>query len=439
MDDVPVISYQAEPPADEHDLRDFLLPDLGEGLEDATIVEWLVAPGDRVDLNQTLCVVETEKATVEVPSPFAGVVVTLGGAENETLRVGELLVRIAVPGSPGPTLVGYGPEAGEARGARRRRRGSTGDPDHPPAKALAPPPVRKLARDLGVDLAALAPGSGAGGVIARADVLAAAEAHGAEPAAHPPAVETRAAALGTQPARAGDTIAVTGVRARIAERMTTSRARIPDATCSVVVDCTRLLEVRSAIVEAARSSGGSPPLTPFVLVCRLLVLAIRDAPVLNATYVDDDASRGPQIQIHSALHLGVGTATERGLLVPVVRNADARSTRDLALEVARVVTAARDGTIAPGDLQGSTFTVSNLGALGLDDGIPVINHPEAAILGVGAIKPRPHVVAGAVAVRSTATLTLAFDHRVADGSEAGRLLTTLRDLVETPELALLDA
>jgi 2-oxoisovalerate dehydrogenase E2 component (dihydrolipoyl transacylase) len=139
------------------------------------------------------------------------------------------------------------------------------------------------------------------------------------------------------------------------------------------------------------------------------------------------------------VHLGIGTATERGLLVTVVRDAEQRSTLDLAVEMGRLAVAAREGTITPADLVGSTVTVSNFGALGLDEGIPVINHPEAAILGVGSIKPRPYVVDGAVVARPTATITLAFDHRVADGADAGRLLGTLRDLVERPELALLDA
>ncbi|MGD9798518.1 MAG: dihydrolipoamide acetyltransferase family protein [Acidimicrobiia bacterium] len=443
--------------------RDFLVPDLGEGLEEATIVEWRVAPGDAVALNQVLCSVETAKAEVEVPSPYAGTVVELGGEANQTLKVGSLLARIAVAGGAAtrePTLVGYGHDDAIDRSRRRRgggRRAGTaapatmpaGYPDSPPVGApppapaptpapapddstdgqtaatrpLASPPVRKLALDLGVDLAAIARGTGPGGIVTRADVHAAA----AGPAG--PAPLARPHGTGST------TVPVTGVRARVATHMSTSRTRIPDATCSVVVDCTRLLEVRAELNAAAERRGLGTPVTPFGLLCRLFVQALRAAPVLNASFDES----GPAITTYDAVHLGIGTATDRGLLVTVVRDADRRSTLDLAVEMARLAGAARDGSITPGELLGSTVTVSNFGALGLDEGIPVLNHPEAAILGVGSIKPRPHVVDGVVVARPTASITLAFDHRVADGADAGRLLGGLRDLVERPELALLDA
>jgi pyruvate dehydrogenase E2 component (dihydrolipoamide acetyltransferase) len=467
------------------EVRDFLVPDLGEGLEEATVVEWKVAPGEPVALNQVLCSVETAKAEVEVPSPYAGRVVALGGAAGETLAVGSLLARIAleaggpppaVTAGPEPTLVGYGHDESIDRSRRRRTgavrtgagtgpgpavgRTTVGAPAPPrpvppapaaagmppgavpsPGRPLAAPPVRKLARDLGVDLAALAPGSGPDGVVTRADVQAA--------AAPPGAPTDRATPTGTDPgaraaitvvpvtgARAAITVVpVTGVRARVAEHMSRSRARIPDATCQVTVDCTRLLEVRTALDGVAERRGLGRPVTPFALLCRLFVQALRDAPTLNASY--DEA--GPSIRVSDPVHLGIGTATERGLLVTVVHDADRRSTLDLATEIARLATRARDGAVTPAELTGSTVTVSNFGALGLDEGIPVINHPEAAVLGVGSIRPRPHVVGGEVVARPTAALTLAFDHRVADGAEAGRLLGTLRDLVESPELALLDA
>jgi pyruvate dehydrogenase E2 component (dihydrolipoamide acetyltransferase) len=412
------------------EVRDFLVPDLGEGLVDATVVEWLVAPGDSVTLNQPLCMVETAKATVEVPSPWAGSVLALGGTAGETLAVGSLLVRISTTEAAPvrqPTLVGYGPDNSPSR--RRPRRVAAGEPPPnaaPRAKPLAAPPIRKLARDLGVDLATIAPGSGPDGLVTRADVRSQV-AQPVTPASAPPSVPDQSAAP-------DEIIAVTGIRARIASRLATSRTEIPDATCSVVADCTRLLEVRSELCAAQERSGEAATVTPFALLCRLLVEALRAAPVLNASWVND----GPSIAIHSSVHLGIGTATDRGLIVPVVRNAERRSTRDLAAEIARLATGARSGTLAPTELTGSTFTVSNFGALGLDEGIPVINYPEAAILGVGSIKPRPHVVNGEVVARPTTTLTLAFDHRVADGTEAGRLLGRLCQLVEAPELALLE-
>jgi len=399
--------------------RDFLVPDLGEGLEDATIVRWLVEVGEEVALDQPLCVVETAKAEVEVPSPYAGTLVERGGEEGETLRVGAVLARFAARAPERtPTMVGYGtdtsgdrsrrPAAAPAAPAGDGGAGSGGAGGA--GRPLAKPPVRKLARDLGVDLAALAPGSGPGGIVTREDV---------ERAAAAPPTERR--------------VPVTGVRSRVAEKVAAARRQIPDATCHVTADCSRLVEARRAIDEELDRRGAERVVTPFSLICALAVRALRDSPLLNASYVED----GPEIVLHEHVHLGVATATERGLVVVVVRHAEARDVLDLAGELRRLATAARDGTVAPADLQGSTFTVSNFGAFDLDDGVPVINHPEAAILGVGAIKPRPVVVDDQVVARSTVALTLAFDHRVCDGAEAGRFLADLRRLVEQPALALL--
>jgi pyruvate dehydrogenase E2 component (dihydrolipoamide acetyltransferase) len=437
--------------------RTFVLPDLGEGLLDATVVSWMVAPGDIVELNQALCELETAKAVVEIPSPWAGTIVELGGDVGATLDVGSTLVQIAVsePDSARqPTLVGYGPAPETTR--HQRRRSGLGRPDNASTKPLAAPPVRKLALDLGVDLHTLAPGSGPDGIITRADVHAAAApspatvtpprppAPAAAPSAladprHEPAVPSDSVHLpsalaGSDEGDIDRLVPVRGIRARIAENVTTSRTAIPDATCSVVVDCRRLLDLRARFTETLRQRGDDTVVTPFALVCRMLVEALRVNPELNATWVED----GPAIRSHGHLHLGIGTATERGLVVPVVRDAHRRSTRELAAEIARLAAGARAGTLAPSEMIGSTFTVSNFGALGLDEGIPVINHPEAGIVGVGAIKARPHVVDGEVVACPTATLTLAFDHRVADGAEAGRLLSTLRALLESPELLLID-
>jgi 2-oxoisovalerate dehydrogenase E2 component (dihydrolipoyl transacylase) len=432
---------------------EFLVPDLGEGLDEATIVCWLVAVGADVDLNQPLCVVETAKAEVEIPSPFAGRLLEHGADEGDTVAVGTLLARIgpaeaaessgadtrvgtAATGSAGgrmPVLVGYGTDASHDRsrrthaphgrpGAGGAPRAATGPDPASGHRPLAKPPVRKLARSVGVDLAALSPGSGPGGIVTRDDVLAASPSGGPGPTGDAPA--------GTP----GDqTVPVCGVRARIAERMALSRSRIPDATCTAWVDCTQLLDARDRLTQAAHDAGEPPVVTPFALLCRLLVEALRRHLVLNATFIEE----GPVISIHGAVHLGIATATERGLIVAVARDADRRSTLELATEVARLAERARNGTLPPADMVGSTFTVSNLGALGLDEGIPVINHPEAAILGVGSIKERPVVVDGVVVARPTAALTLVFDHRVCDGAEAGAFLRHLRDLVERPELALL--
>jgi pyruvate dehydrogenase E2 component (dihydrolipoamide acetyltransferase) len=383
----------------ESTVRDFMVPDLGEGLEDATITGWQVAVGDDVELNQVLCTVETNKAEVELPSPYAGRVVELGGVEGQTLPVGTVLVRIAtdtaVPRQP--VLVGYGTDAG--MDATRR--------PPPTGRPRAKPPVRKLASELDVDMAAVAPGSGPDGVVTRDDVLAAADGPGQE----------------------GTT--VSGVRLEMARRMALSRREIPDADASVQVDCTRLLQLRDRLSTAA-----TEPITPFVLTLRLLTVALGHHPILNSTWVD--TVDGPRIHAHPAVHLGVGVAAPRGLLVPVVTDAQNRTTRELAVVVTRLIAEARAGTLKPIELQGSTFTVSNFGALGLDEGVPVLNHPEAGILGMGSLKPRPVVVDGVVVARPTMTLTCAFDHRVADGAQVAAFLCELRDLIESPELALLD-
>ena len=396
-------------------VRDFLVPDLGEGLEDATITSWSVAVGDVVDLNQTLCTVETNKAEVEIPSPYGGRIVELGGAEGETLGVGTVLARIATetPASAvrnggaaprRPVLVGYGADDGLDTSRRK-----VADGTRPRAK----PSVRKLAADLHVDLAALTPGSGADGIVTREDVLA--DAGRPEPGA--------------------DAVDVTGVHATMAQRMTLSRNKIPDAHAGIQVDCSALLRVRDRLRDAVGDDG--PPVTSFVLTLRLLTIALTHHPMFNSTWVE--TAGVPHIHVHSAVHLGFGVAASRGLLVPVVKDAQEKSTRELAVTVSRLIDDARAGTVKPAELSGSTFTVSNFGALGLDDGVPVINYPEAAILGMGSLKPRPVVVDDVVIARPTMTLTCAFDHRIADGAQVAAFLGELRRLIEAPELALLDS
>jgi pyruvate dehydrogenase E2 component (dihydrolipoamide acetyltransferase) len=193
------------------------------------------------------------------------------------------------------------------------------------------------------------------------------------------------------------------------------------------------MRLRDRLRDAADDES---PITPFVLTLRLLTIALRHHPNLNSTWLD--TTGGPQIHLHPAVHLGFGVAAPRGLLVPVVSDAHDKTTRELAAVVARLIRDARAGTLKPSELQGSTFTVSNFGALGLDEGVPVINYPEAAILGMGSLKPRPVVIDGEVVVRPTMSLTCAFDHRIVDGAQVAAFLRELRELIEAPELALLD-
>jgi 2-oxoisovalerate dehydrogenase E2 component (dihydrolipoyl transacylase) len=380
-------------------IKTFVVPDLGEGLEEVTLSCWRVAVGDDVELNQPLCSVETAKAEVEIPSPYAGRIVETHGAEGDVLAVGSPLVRIdTMPGAKAPNgalstrrpvLVGYG--ADDALDSSRRR---------PKAK----PSVRKLAAELLVDLNDVPPGPD--GLISREAVLAAAGV-GAE-----------------RPGVSYDVLPVRGVHAQMAERMTLSRSNIADAHASVQVDCTGLVRLRDDVIS------------PFVLALRLLVIALTHNKILNSTWIE--GPDGPQVHSHHAIHLGFAVAAPRGLLVPVVTDAQHKTTRELAECVARLTRDARAGTLKPAELAGSTFTVSNFGALGLDEGVPVINYPEAAILGMGSLKPRPMVVDDAVVIRPQMTLTCVFDHRVADGATVAQFLGELRRLIESPETALLD-
>jgi 2-oxoisovalerate dehydrogenase E2 component (dihydrolipoyl transacylase) len=385
-------------------VKAFVVPDLGEGLEEVTLTCWRVAVGDDVELNQPLCSVETAKAEVEIPSPYAGRVLETRGAEGDVLAVGSLLARIdSAPATNGATrksvLVGYGTD--DALDTSRRR---------PKAK----PGVRKLAAELLVDLNDVP--AGPNGLVSRDAVLAAAGV-GAE-----------------RPGVSYDVLPVRGVHAHMAERMTLSRSNIPDAHASVNIDCTALIRLRDRLSGLAGDDGEA--ITPFVLTLRLLVIALTHNKILNSTWVD--GPDGAQVHSHHAVHLGFAVATPRGLLVPVVADAQDKTTRELADCVARLIRDARAGTLKPGELTGSTFTVSNFGALGLDDGVPVINYPEAAILGIGSLKPRPMAIDDAVVVRPQMTLTCAFDHRIADGANAAEFLGELRGLIESPETALLD-
>jgi pyruvate dehydrogenase E2 component (dihydrolipoamide acetyltransferase) len=302
---------------------------------------------------------------------------------------GSLLVRIA--GATADSRAGRRPVRCWWATARQ----AEDDPAEP-----APSRDPQAGAEAGVDLDAVAP-TGRNGIVTPADVLAASD--------------------GTP-----ELVAPSGVQVEMAKRMTLSRSKIPDAHASVTVDGTALLAVAERL-----------EVTPFVLTLRLLVAALGHHPLMNSTWVD--TAEGPRLHRHSSVHLGIGVATERGLLVPVVTDAQARTTRALAAEVARLVEGARAGALRPGELAGSTFTVSNFGALGLDEGVPVINYPEAAILGMGSLKPRAVVVDGAVVGRPTMSLTCAFDHRIADGAQAAAFLRELRQLVEAPELALADA
>ena len=500
------------------DIKDFRLPDLGEGLEEGEIVEWLVAVGDTIELNQEVASIETAKAVVEVPSPYAGKVVELLGEPGDTLEVGRVFVRIDVAGPDGAVaggesgepasaeaappsepeqqtleeaegtaatpstgldadsepqpLVGYG-DRGGGTSRRRRRGGGAGAGSAETAAAtgsvqvLAKPPVRKLAKDLGVDLASLAPGSGDRGIITRDDVRAAAARRMVDEQAPAPQRDAAPADTGAPsgggttrrssviealvgtdaPSGAekpvpgfrgrtpGEVEKVAGIRKRIIAKMESSRRDIPHALCSRDADLTALWELRTDLTEQAAAQGLDVRISPTALVMRATVLALRRFPTLNAVY-DQDAG---EIRLLEHIHLGCAVDTDRGLMVPNVKDAHARSLVQIAAETAALAAACRDGSVTPGQLTGGTFTVDNYGSFGNDDGNPIINAPEVGILGVGAIRERPWVVGGQVVPRRVARFTLAFDHRVCDGGEAGRFVTYVAQLCERPSRMLLHA
>lgn len=423
---------------------EFKLPDLGEGLTEAEIVRWLVEVGDVVAVDQPVVEVETAKAMVEVPCPYGGVVTARFGEEGTELPVGSPLITVAVgapasggsaedPGGKtegsGNVLVGYGTSEAPAR--RRRVRPGQQVPAASPAANGQPavceamegpvpvisPLVRRLARENGLDLRELT-GSGPEGLILRADVeyaLRAAEAHA------PVTPMPTAAAPG------GIRIPLKGIRGAVADKLSRSRREIPDATCWVDADATELMRARTAMNATGRSK-----ISLLALLARICTAALARFPELNST-VDMEAREVVQLD---QVHIGFAAQTERGLVVPVVRDAQARDAESLTAEFARLTEAARTGRLTPAELTGGTFTLNNYGVFGVDGSTPIINHPEAAMLGVGRIVPKPWVHEGELAVRQVVQLSLTFDHRVCDGGTAGGFLRYVADCVEQPTVLL---
>ncbi|MER7431897.1 dihydrolipoamide acetyltransferase family protein [Nonomuraea rubra] len=468
----------------------FRLPDLGEGLTEAEVLVWKVAVGDSVEIDQIVVEVETAKAAVEVPVPYAGTVLELHAEAGTTLSVGDPLISVGggVPGTGGErvaeagpdvaaeryreeeragsgnVLIGYG--TGHLPGRRRRRRARPGAA--PPAAAgpgeaprVISPLVRRLAQEHGIDLAGLTP-SGPNRVILRRDVERAI-AESREPAAAsrpgPAAVATSAAtsaagsaadAVTTAPQQAvrpatttdrtpqpatpaseePERIPLRGLRRAVAEKLSRSRSEIPDATTWVDVDATGLLETRDAL----RAAVPDRRIGLLALLARICVAGLRRHPELNSTV---DLERA-EIVRYPRIHLGFAAQTERGLVVPVVRDAHRMTLTELAAELARLTALAREGTLPPQVLTGGTFTLNNYGVFGVDGSTPIINHPEAALLGIGRIIDRPWAVDGALVVRKVTQLSFTFDHRVCDGGVAGGFLRYVADCVERPATLLAD-
>ncbi|MGH3856723.1 MAG: dihydrolipoamide acetyltransferase family protein [Pseudonocardiaceae bacterium] len=442
----------------------FTLPDLGEGLTEAELVRWLVKVGD---VDAPVAEVETAKATVEVPSPFGGVVAELHGSEGETIAVGAPLISVSngagdagsepdtaaaatyveeERAGSGNVLIGYG-TSDPAPSRRRRARGasasqataiaptptatpaSTNEAAGPSARpAVQSPIVRNLARGLGLDLTTVT-GTGPHGLITRRDVEDAA----ASPATMPTALPEPVAGDTTRTdrrtgLRIRTRVPLCGMRKAVTETVTRSRTEIPEATTWVDVDATALLELRASLAER----GDAPGL--LAMVARFLVAGLVRFPELNAR-VDTE---GQEIVHLDGVNLGIAAQAERGLVVPAVREAHKLGMRGLHGEIRRLTAAARDGSATATELSSGSFTLNNYGMLGVDGSAAIINHPEVAILGMGRIILRPWVVGGEIVPRSIVQLSLVFDHRVCDGGTAGGFLRFVADAVENPTSAMAD-
>ncbi len=456
-------------------MPDFLLPDLGEGLEEAEVIAWRVKPGDHVAVDQVIAEVETAKAVVEVPVPYAGVVTALHAAAGGIISVGQPLITVTadetftadvgagfrepgvvVPGgaagdasasgeeasdeeasdeeasdeeASGSVLIGYGTTAAPARSSRRGRRrgaGSAPAPARHPRVAVISPLVRKEARDAGLDLTRLA-GTGPAGVISRKDVRQAI-AEGAERQRPQLSPVPAAPSDGTGTEAGVRRIPLRGARRAAADKLSRSRREIPEATVWVDVDATGLVEARRAL----NAADPARPVTLLALLARFTILGLRRYPELNARVEQDE------IVVLERVNLGFAAQTEHGLVVPVVHDAHRLTTRDLSARLADQTASARERRLAPADLADGTFTVNNYGVFGVDGSAAIINHPEVAILGMGRVIDRPWVVDGDLTVRKVAELTLAFDHRACDGGTAGGFLRYVADCIESPTTALGD-
>jgi len=422
----------------------FRLPDVGEGVAEAEIVVWHVKPGDAVKEDQSLVDVMTDKATVDMTSPVEGVVTAVHGDVGAMVPVGSVLVEIEVEGAgnveaelelttpkpspePAPQATDPLPPPAPVRAApaaatvSARRGGPTVASRAPGEAPLAAPATRRRAHELGIPLQYVS-GTGPGGRITPDDLEAYIAGHGAASASDVRFAEKH----GVSDTR------IIGLRRRIAEKMQESKRRIPHIAYVEECDLTELESLRADL--NAHRSDEQPKLTLLPFLMRALVKAVADFPQINARY-DDDAG---VLHTHEGIHIGIATQTPSGLIVPVVRHAEARDLYDCARELARVAQAARDGSAQRDELSGSTITITSLGALGGIVTTPVINHPEVAIIGPNKLVDRPMVQGSFVTVRKVMNLSSSFDHRIIDGYDAASFVQRLKRLLEHPALIFMD-
>jgi len=438
-------------------ISEFPLPDVGEGLTEAEIVSWRVKPGDTVTINQVLVEIETAKSLVELPSPFAGTVDALLVEEGQTVEVGTPIITVRGEGGadagaatdpgvadtassiaseaeaekPGAVLVGYG-----AKGhvASRRTRGRTAAPAPAaaaPAAAprlasvpaadsgpvIAKPPIRKLAKDLDVDLTAVT-ATGLAGEITRDDVI-----RHAQQASVFRNIQTPA-----WPSEREDRIPVKGVRKAIAAGMVKSAFSAPHVSVFVDVDATRTMEFVKRLKASPDFAGIK--VSPLLIMAKAMMWAVRRNPTVNSTWTDTE------IIVHHFVNFGFAAATPRGLVVPNIKNAQDLSLRELAQAIELMTNTARDGKLQPADMADGTITITNIGVFGMDTGTPILNPGEVAIVALGTIKQKPWVVDGEVRPRFVTTIGGSFDHRVVDGDVASRFLADVASVIEEPALLL---
>ncbi|MET0726273.1 MAG: dihydrolipoamide acetyltransferase family protein [Leifsonia sp.] len=436
----------------------FLLPDVGEGLTEAEIVQWRVSPGDTVAVNDVLVEIETAKSLVELPSPYAGVIGALLVAEGQTVDVGTPIITVAssaaaaapapaeataAPASvaeaekPEPMLVGHG-SSGAVATRRRRTRTAPAPHEHlapapehhttaeplprpePGVSAgpvLAKPPIRKLAKDLGVDISVVSP-TGPIGDVTREDVLREANQVSVFRNIQTPA----------WPDEREDRIPVKGVRKLIAQNMVASAFTAPHVSLFVDVDATRTMEYVKRLKAGTDYAGIR--ISPLLVMAKAIIWAVRRNPTVNAAWTDEE------IIVKHYVNLGIAAATPRGLIVPNVKDAQAMSMVELATALEQLTLTARDGKTSTADMQGGTITITNIGVFGMDTGTPILNAGEVGIVALGTIRPKPWVVDGEVRVRQVTTIGASFDHRVVDGDVASRFLADVASIIEEPALLL---
>ncbi len=449
-------------------LQSFSMPDVGEGLTEAEVLSWHVAVGDTLTVNQVMVEIETAKAAVELPSPFAGRVHALLVEPGVMVEVGTPIITIDTdPGageieqqppaepSAGPaegtdrangngakigevaadgriaTLVGY--TSATAATSRRKRRQPASAPAEPvPPQApplaqapLATPPVRKLAKDLGIDLAAVT-ATRQDGVISRADVENAVAAKGSAPKSGP--------GEAYDPATREHRIPVKGIRKATAAAMMASAFSAPHVTEFLTIDVTPMMELRDRL--RGRPEFADLKLSPLAFAARAVCLAARRTPEINSMYQGGPEPGSDVIVVKQYVNLGIAAATPRGLVVPVIQDADRLDLAGLAAALRDLAATAREGHTSPAQMSGGTFTITNVGVFGVDTGTPIINPGEAAILALGSVKDAPWVVDGALAVRKVCQLSLSFDHRVVDGQQGSQFLADVGALLADPGLAI---